>query len=141
MTMLNARTLADVSRAVPVPGYDRSQVRTGIVHFGVGGFHRAHQAMYVARMTDPATRIVSLTITEGGYHVNQVTGLFDPDNPGIQHDLGAGAVPESAFGLVVEGLARRRAAGVPAYTVMSCDNIPGNGDVARRMLTSYARMT
>jgi mannitol 2-dehydrogenase len=210
MTELNARTLADLSRAVPVPGYDRSQVRTGIVHFGVGGFHRAHQAMYVdrlmndgkaldwgicgvgtmppdqrmrdvlqaqdglytlvvkhpdgtleprvigsitdclyvpddpeavlARMTDPATRIVSLTITEGGYHVNQVTGLFDPDNPGIQHDLGAGAVPESAFGLVVEGLARRRAAGVPAYTVMSCDNIPGNGDVARRMLTSYARL-
>ncbi len=72
--------------------------------------------------------------------MNQVTGLFDPDNPGIQHDLGAGAVPESAFGLVVEGLARRRAAGVPAYTVMSCDNIPGNGDVARRMLTSYARL-
>ena len=210
MTELNARTLADLGRAVPVPGYDRSQVRTGIVHFGVGGFHRAHQAMYVdrlmndgkaldwgicgvgtmppdqrmrdvlqaqdglytlvvkhpdgtleprvigsitdclyvpddpeavlARMTDPATRIVSLTITEGGYHVNQVTGLFDPDNPGIQHDLGAGAVPESAFGLVVEGLARRRAAGVPAYTVMSCDNIPGNGDVARRMLTSYARL-
>jgi len=210
MTELNARTLADLSRAVPVPGYDRSQVRTGIVHFGVGGFHRAHQAMYadrlmndgkaldwgicgvgtmppdqrmrdvlqaqdglytlvvkhpdgtleprvigsitdclyvpddpeavLARMTDPATRIVSLTITEGGYHVNQVTGLFDPDNPGIQHDLGAGAVPESAFGLVVEGLARRRAAGVPAYTVMSCDNIPGNGDVARRMLTSYARL-
>jgi mannitol 2-dehydrogenase len=94
----------------------------------------------LARMTDPATRIVSLTITEGGYHVNQVTGEFDPDDPGLQHDLEPGAVPTSAFGLVVEGLARRRAAGVPSYTVMSCDNIPGNGHVAKKMLTSFARL-
>jgi len=69
-----------------------------------------------------------------------VTGEFDPDDPGIQHDLQPGVLPTSAFGLVVEGLARRRAAGVPAYTVMSCDNIQGNGDVARRMLTAYATM-
>jgi len=94
----------------------------------------------LTRMTDPATRIVSLTITEGGYHVNQVTGEFDPGDPGLQHDLEPGAVPTSAFGLVVEGLARRRAAGVPAYTVMSCDNIPGNGHVAKKMLTSFARL-
>jgi mannitol 2-dehydrogenase len=97
-------------------------------------------AVVLDRMTGPDVRIVSLTITEGGYHVNQVTGDFDPSDHGIQHDLRPDVLPTSAFGLVVEGLARRRAAGVPAYTVMSCDNIPGNGDVARRMLTAYARL-
>ena len=207
---LGAATVDALSNEVGVPAYDRTAVRPGIVHFGVGGFHRAHQAMYLdqlmnegkaldwgicgvgtmppdqrmrdvlqaqdglytlvikhpdgtmdprvigsiveylyapddpetvlTRMTDPATRIVSLTITEGGYHVNQVTGEFDPGDPGLQHDLEPGAVPTSAFGLVVEGLARRRAAGVPAYTVMSCDNIPGNGHVAKKMLTSFARL-
>jgi mannitol 2-dehydrogenase len=207
---LGSATVDALGNEVGVPAYDRTAVRPGIVHFGVGGFHRAHQAMYLdrlmndgkaldwgicgvgtmppdqrmrdvllaqdglytlvvkypdgtleprvigsiveylyapddpeavlARMTDPATRIVSLTITEGGYHVNQVTGEFDPGDPGLQHDLEPGAVPTSAFGLVVEGLARRRAAGVSPYTVMSCDNIPGNGHVAKKMLTSFARL-
>jgi mannitol 2-dehydrogenase len=210
LNKLGSATVGALGNEVGVPAYDRTAVRPGIVHFGVGGFHRAHQAMYLdrlmdegraldwgicgvgtmppdqrmrdvlqaqdglytlvvkhpdgameprvigsiveylyapddpevvlARMTDPATRIVSLTITEGGYHVNQVTGEFDPDDPGLQHDLEPGAVPTSAFGLVVEGLARRRAAGVPSYTVMSCDNIPGNGHVAKKMLTSFARL-
>ena len=210
LTKLSTATLGALGNKVAVPSYDPPTVRAGIVHFGVGGFHRAHQAMYVdrlmndgraldwgicgvgtmppdqrmrdvlqaqdglytlvikhpdgtleprvigsiveylyapddpeavlTRMTDPATRIVSLTITEGGYHVNQVTGEFDPGDPGLQHDLQPGAVPTSAFGLVVEGLARRRAAGVPAYTVMSCDNIPGNGHVAKKMLTAFARL-
>lgn len=208
--MLSQAKMDALSDKVAMPEYDRTAVRPGIVHFGVGGFHRAHQAMYLdrlmndskalewgirgvgtmpadqrmrdvlqaqdglytlvikhpdgtleprvigsiieylyapddpeavlARMTAPATRIVSLTITEGGYHVNQVTGEFDPDDPGLQHDLEPGVVPTSAFGLVVEGLARRRAGGVPAYTVMSCDNIPGNGHVAKKMLTSFARL-
>jgi mannitol 2-dehydrogenase len=210
LNKLGSATVGALGNDVGVPAYDRSAVRPGIVHFGVGGFHRAHEAMYLdrlmdegraldwgicgvgtmppdqrmrdvlraqdglytlvvkhpdgameprvigsiveylyapddpeavlARMTDPATRIVSLTITEGGYHVNQVTGEFDPNDPGLQHDLEPGAVPTSAFGLVVEGLARRRAAGVPSYTVMSCDNIPGNGHVAKKMLTSFARL-
>ncbi|GAA1660729.1 mannitol dehydrogenase family protein [Kribbella alba] len=210
LNKLGSATVGALGNEVGVPAYDRGAVRPGIVHFGVGGFHRAHEAMYLdrlmnegqaldwgicgvgtmppdqrmrdvlqaqdglytlvvkhpdgameprvigsiveylyapddpeavlARMTDPATRIVSLTITEGGYHVNQVTGEFDPGDPGLRHDLEPGAVPTSAFGLVVEGLARRRAAGVPSYTVMSCDNIPGNGHVAKRMLTSFARL-
>jgi len=94
----------------------------------------------LARLTDPATRIVSLTITEGGYHVNQVTGELDASDPGLAADLEPGALPGSAFGFIIEALARRRAAGVAPFTVMSCDNIPGNGHVARKMLASFARL-
>nr|WP_269813309.1 mannitol dehydrogenase family protein [Ornithinimicrobium sediminis] len=195
-----------------VPSYDRRQVRRGIVHLGVGGFHRAHEAMYVDRlmeqgvpgaldwgicgvgvlphdrrivetltaqdglytlvtkhadgrrearvvgavvqlllapddpqavvdaMADPATRIVSLTITEGGYLVHQVTGEFDAADPSIQADLRGDGPPTTAFGLVVAALAARRAAGTGPFTVMSCDNLPGNGDIARRVFTAFARL-
>ena len=208
MTALAAASLDAVGNDVPVPSYDRTTVTPGIVHFGVGGFHRAHQAMYLdrlmtegkaldwgivgvgvlpndrrmaevmaaqdclytlvvkhpdgtleprvvgsivgylfapddpeavlARMVDPATRIVSLTITEGGYHVNQVTGELD--TAGLEADLEPGATPGSAFGFIVEALRRRREAGVPPFTVMSCDNIPGNGHVARKMIAAFARL-
>jgi mannitol 2-dehydrogenase len=208
VTALAAAGLDAVGNDVPVPSYDRTTVTPGIVHFGVGGFHRAHQAMYLdrlmtegkaldwgivgvgvlpndrrmaevmaaqdclytlvvkhpdgtleprvvgsivgylfapddpeavlARMVDPATRIVSLTITEGGYHVNQVTGELD--TAGLEADLEPGATPGSAFGFIVEALRRRREAGVPPFTVMSCDNIPGNGHVARKMIAAFARL-
>jgi len=94
----------------------------------------------LARMADPATRIVSLTITEGGYHVNQVTGELDASDAGLTADLEPGAVPGSVFGFVIEALARRRTAGTAPFTVMSCDNIPGNGQVARKMMTAFARL-
>jgi mannitol 2-dehydrogenase len=207
---LSATALDALGNDVVVPGYDRTEVTPGIVHFGVGGFHRAHQAMYLdrlmndgkaldwgivgvgvlpqdrrmydvlsaqdhlytlvvkhpdgqleprligsivdylfapddpeavlARMTDPATRIVSLTITEGGYHVNQVTGELDASDPALAADLEPGATPGSVFGFIVEALRRRRAAGVPPFTVMSCDNIPGNGHVARKMIAGFAQL-
>jgi mannitol 2-dehydrogenase len=209
-TRLSASTYAALPPQVGRPAYDRSKVTTGIVHFGVGGFHRAHQAMYidrlmergealdwgicgvgapppdrrivdtltaqdglytlvvkhpdghreprvvgsivemlfapddpqavVDRLADPRIRIVSLTITEGGYLVNQVTGEFDADDPAIRADLEEGAAPRTVFGYVVAGLAARRAAGQTPFTVMSCDNLPGNGDVARRMMTAFARL-
>jgi mannitol 2-dehydrogenase len=207
---LKTTTVGALGNEVGVPQYDRTAVRTGIVHFGVGGFHRAHQAMYLdrlmndgkaldwgicgvgvlpqdrrmadvmeaqdglytlvvkypdgtleprvigsivdylfapdgpeavlARMADPATRIVSLTITEGGYHVNQVTGELDASDAGLTADLVPGATPVSVFGFVIEALARRRTEGTTPFTVMSCDNIPGNGHVAKKMLTSFARL-
>lgn len=210
MTRLSATTLDDLAGRLPVPTYDRRSLSAGIVHLGVGGFHRAHQARYVdelmrggqaatwaivgvgvlphdrairdaltsqdclytlmvkhpdgsvepqvlgsmiyflfapedpegvlALMTRPATRIVSLTITEGGYHVNQATGAFDPTDPHVAADLQPGAVPTTAFGFIVEALARRRAAGTTPFTVMSCDNIQGNGDVARDMIGAFARL-
>jgi mannitol 2-dehydrogenase len=184
---LSNSTLTEL--AVSKPSYNRDQISIGIVHFGVGGFHRAHQAMYVdklleegkaqdwgicgvgvmpadQRMKDaldaqdglytlilenpdgtrdvrvigsivdyryapddpeaviellaaPSTRIVSLTITEGGYQI---------ENAG----------ETSVFGLVTEALSRRRERGIPSVTIVSCDNIEGNGDIARQAFTDYA---
>ena len=206
---LTTARLGSLSKAVAVPAYDRSAVTPGIVHLGVGGFHRAHQARYVddllaagvrdwgivgvgllphdvrmrdalaaqdhlytllerspdgsvqgrvigsildylfapdapsevlSLLTDPRIRIVSLTITEGGYHVNQATGGFDASDAAIQTDLQPEATPTTAFGYVVEALSRRRAAGVAPFTVMSCDNIAGNGEVARQMIVAFANL-
>ncbi|MCW2616300.1 MAG: Mannitol 2-dehydrogenase [Frankiales bacterium] len=194
---------------VPVPSYDRSAMRTGVVHVGVGGFHRAHEAVYldallaagagdwavcgvgtqpfdrrmrdvlreqdglytlvlkhpdgrleprvigaltdylyapdnpdavVERMASPDTRIVSLTITEGGYAVDPVTGRFTRVEPGVLLDLQPGAVPSTVFGLVTEALARRRERGLAGFTVLSCDNVQGNGEVAREAFTGFAAL-
>jgi mannitol 2-dehydrogenase len=208
MTALNQANLGSLS--IPMPSYDRSQVTVGIAHFGVGGFHRAHQAMYIdqlmdqgnaldwgicgvgvmpfdlkmkeamqsqdclytlvlkapdgswepriigsivqylyapddpeaviEKMADPATRIVSLTVTEGGYNFHPVTGEFDDTNPGVQADLAPGAVPATTFGLITEALVRRRSRGIEPFTVMSCDNIQGNGDMAQEVFAAFARL-
>ncbi len=210
MRSLNAGSLRALASQVAVPRYDRTGVTPGVVHLGVGGFHRAHQAMYLDRLLnagaatqwgvcgvgvlpgdrrmkealqaqdclytlvvkhrdgtleprvvgsiveylftpdDPdavveqmaaaATRVVSLTITEGGYNIHRVTGEFDPDQAGVRHDLQPDAAPTSVFGLVVEALARRRARGLPPFTVVSCDNIETNGDVARSAFVGFARL-
>jgi len=210
MPVLSQRTLDWLPEAVARPAYDRSQVTEGIVHFGVGGFHRAHEAMYVdalmndgkalgfgivgvgtmpqdTRMRDTlngqdglytlmvkhpdgrreprvigsilrflhavddpgavlavmraaSTRIVSLTITEGGYLFHPSTGEFDAYHPLIQRDLAKGATPTTPFGFIVEALRLRREDGTAPFTVMSCDNIPGNGDVAKKMIVAFARL-
>jgi mannitol 2-dehydrogenase len=198
------------SDAVPTPGYDRGRLSVGIAHFGVGGFHRAHQAMYldrlmnageafdwaicgvgvmdadrlmrdalkaqgylytlvekhndgvyeprvigsiidylyapddpvavIERLADEATRIVSLTVTEGGYGIDDTTGEFNPSTPGVAEDLEAGAVPRTVFGLVTEALARRRERATAPFTVVSCDNLPENGRLARTAFTAFARL-
>jgi mannitol 2-dehydrogenase len=192
------------------PSYDRSRVSVGIVHFGVGGFHRAHQAMYLDRLmnrglaldwgicgvwvtpggktmcdalsgqnglytlvlrhgagrsdarvigsivdylfapdqpervldvlADPRTRIVSLTITEGGYNIDPVSGKFDIDNPAVRADLVPGSTPSTVFGYVVEALRRRKALGILPFTVMSCDNVQANGRVARSSILAFAAL-
>jgi mannitol 2-dehydrogenase len=194
---------------VAQPEYRREDLRIGIVHIGVGNFHRAHQAMYLDRLLNageaadwaiggvgllpgdtkvrdalsgqdlrytlvergpagqatarsigsiveflyapddpetvferlahPDTRIVSLTITEGGYNLDD-GGRFDGDDPVVRRDLAPGATPATVFGVVVEGLRRRRDRGIPPFTVMSCDNLPGNGHVARQSFTAFARL-
>jgi mannitol 2-dehydrogenase len=209
MLPLTAENLSKLPGELPVPGYDRSRLRTGIVHFGVGGFHRAHQAMYLDRlmnegkaldwaicgvgvmpadqrmrdamtaqsglytlvvkhpdghyeprvigsikeylyapddpeaviekMASPDTKIVSLTVTEGGYNFNPVTGEFVADNPDVQHDL-SNPVPKTTFGLITAALERRRDRGVPPFTVMSCDNIQGNGHMAQKSFVAYATL-
>ncbi len=210
MVTVNNATLSSIGQRVPVPHYDRNAATTGIVHFGVGAFHRSHEAMYIDRLlasgstldwaicgvgvlpsdatmrdilalqdnlytlvvkhpdgrvdprvigsiteylfapddpdavieklAHPATRIVSLTVTEGGYSVNNATGEFDATSGDIQHDLFTLEAPRTVFGLITEGLRRRRDRGVDAFTVMSCDNIQGNGHIARTALTSFARL-
>jgi len=207
MKLSNA-TLSTLSERVAQPTYDRSRVTNGIVHIGVGGFHRAHEAVYIddllrqgeigwgitgvgllpqdrnmrnaltaqdclytvveqsasgdmARvvgsitryflaadnpevvlqaMAAPQTRIVSLTITEGGYNFNQGTGEFIGDNPDVIHDLAYPETPVSVFGYVVEALNRRRLSGAPPFTLLSCDNLPHNGAVARKMFLAFAAL-
>jgi mannitol 2-dehydrogenase len=94
----------------------------------------------VEKMAEPSTRIVSLTVTEGGYNLHPVTGEFDARNDTIQRDLEPGAAPATVFGLITEALSRRRQRGLAPFTVMSCDNIPGNGHVARKMFAAFARL-
>jgi mannitol 2-dehydrogenase len=210
MLPLNAQNLASLPTELPVPSYDRARLSTGIVHFGVGGFHRAHQAMYHDRLMndgealdwgicgvgvmpadrrmkevldaqgglytlvvkhpdgtyeprvigaiveylfapqDPeavleklaaeATRIVSLTVTEGGYYIDPASQTFDPTHPDIAADAANPRAPKTAFGLILAGLERRRDHGIPPFTVMSCDNIPGNGHVTQNAVVGLAEL-
>ena len=206
---LSADTLESCAERLPTPGYDRAALTHGLVHFGVGGFHRAHQAMYHDRMLqegnadwgicgvgvmpaderlrdalvpqdclytlverpadgeeqgrvigsitgylfapdDPeavieklaaeSTRIVSLTVTEGGYNISDVTGEFDPEDPAVKADLEPDATPKTTFGFVTEALRRRRERGTGPFTVMSCDNLQENGNLARLAFTTFARL-
>ena len=91
----------------------------------------------LARLADPRIRIVSLTITEGGYNLD-AAGAFRLDNPDVAHDL-TGAPPRSVFGLVTEALHRRRTAGAGPFTVLSCDNLMHNGRAARTAFLGFAR--
>jgi mannitol 2-dehydrogenase len=193
-----------------LPAYDRSRLTPGIVHIGLGNFHRAHMAVYlddlfalgegmdwaiigagvrapdarmrdalmaqdclssvieldpagktarrigamvdflpvspdnaplIAAMSRPEIRIVSLTVTEGGYYVDPATGHFDPTHPEIIADAGTPDRPATAFGAIVAALRARRAAGVVPFTVMSCDNLPGNGEVTRAAVIGLARLS
>lgn len=93
----------------------------------------------LAAMCEPQVAIVSLTITEKGYCHSPATGQLMLDHPMIAADLQNPQQPKSAVGVIVEALARRKAAGLPAFTVMSCDNMPENGHVMRNVVTAYAR--
>jgi len=207
MTKLTQANLS--SLPVPGPEYDRKALKGGIVHFGLGNFHRAHQAVYldrlmslgkghdfaiigagvmpsdarmrdtlaaqdwlytvveqsagasqarvigamidyppaadataiIARLADPAIRIASLTITEGGYFIDAQTGHFDPAHPAIAEDGRNPDAPRTVFGMLVAGLRARRAAGIPPFTVMCCDNIPHNGNVTREAVVETARLS
>ncbi|MCK0168228.1 mannitol dehydrogenase family protein [Jannaschia sp. S6380] len=200
--------LARLPDTIAVPSYDRADLSPGIVHIGLGNFHRAHQAWYthrlmqdgrardwailgagvrpadadqraallaqdclttlieldpdgrsaevtgamidflpvepdnaalIARMADPEIRIVSLTVTEGGYF-RTGDGGFDEDHDDIRHDAADPDRPRTAFGAMVAALARRRAAGHGPFTCQSCDNLQGNGDILRRTVTGLARL-
>lgn len=91
------------------------------------------------RLADPLTRIVTLTITEGGYGVDDTTGEFSPYDPLIIDDLQSSETPGSALGYLVEAIRLRRDRQIPPFTVVSCDNIPSNGRVTRTAITGFAR--
>jgi fructuronate reductase len=210
MRLNNAALASLAARAageVVVPAFDRASLAPGIVHLGLGAFHRAHQAVYTEHtlragdhrwgivgvslrradtsealtaqdhlyavdvrdgaadsfqvigaliaslvapqspaavldaMTDPRCHIVSLTITEKGYCRNPASGALQFDHPDIAHDLHEAAAPRSAIGFVVRALALRRAAGLGPFTVLSCDNLPSNGDTMRALTLAFARET
>lgn len=207
---LSLDALDDLPEGVKRPAYSPQQLTQGIVHIGVGGFHRAHQAYYtdalmnqgkaldwaicgagvraedrkaqqdlaaqdffytlfelgdtpdtevrvigalrdmllaedspqalIERMAQPNIRILSLTITEGGYCIDDSTGEFMAHLPAIQQDLANPGAPKSVFGFMCAALQRRREAGIVPFTVMSCDNLPHNGEVARKALLAFARL-
>ncbi|GAA6617851.1 mannitol dehydrogenase family protein [Scytonema sp. NUACC26] len=206
---LNEASLSRLANNVRVPNYDRHQITNGIVHIGVGGFHRAHQALYldnylhqhpgsdwgicgvgllefdkrmrdaldsqdclytlverspdgdrarvigaitqylyapdnrqaaIEALADPKCRIVTLTITEGGYYYIEGSGEFDANHPTIQYDLQHPHEPIGVYGFLTAALDRRRQQGLAPFTVLSCDNLQGNGNIARKMLTAFAQM-
>ena len=90
------------------------------------------------KLASEQTRIVSLTITEGGYYVNEGSGEFNDAHPDIVHDLQHPRQPRCSFGVLVEALVRRRKHGLEPFTLMSCDNLQHNGDLTRRMILAFA---
>lgn len=199
---LSQWTVGALSRDVRLPDYDWQAQQGGIVHFGIGAFHRAHQAVYtdaamsagdrdwritgvslrsddvaaqlnpqdglftvtersggvaqtrligavqqvivaprhpdtvIAAIADPGTRIASFTITEKGY-IRASDGTLDFNDALLKSDLQPGNSPSTIYGFMAAGLARRRAAGAPGLTLLSCDNLAENGGQLRRLMTAY----
>ena len=96
-------------------------------------------AAVIAAMAAPDVKIVSLTITEKGYCHNPATGRLNLDHVDIQHDMAQLDAPKSAIGFLVAGLAARRAKGLTPFTILSCDNLPSNGDLTKSMVLEFAR--
>ena len=203
---LSNASLGRLPAQIRRPGYDRSRITPGIVHLGIGAFHRAHQAVVIddliasgatdwgivgaslrnsdtrdalapqdflytvavrsgagtdhriigsvldveaakensthliARMTNPATRIVSLTVTEKGYCHTPQTGDLDQHHPDIVHDLRNPGVPRSVPGILVAALTRRRNSGTAPFTVLCCDNLSANGHTVGRIVAQFAAL-
>ena len=207
---LDSSLLLNPPAGVTVPKYDRSKVKAGIVHLGVGGFHRSHQALYMDELisefgqtewgicgvgimpgdkemnraltsqdflytlveregtrdtakiigslkthifgvenpeavfeaiASAETKIVSLTATEGGYCFNQATGEFDTKHPGIINDLENPMEPKTIFGYIAQGLSRRMNNGAGPVTILSCDNMQGNGKIAKKMVLAFCQLS
>jgi len=204
---LNQQNLELLKSRINVPLYDRSKANTGIVHIGIGGFHRSHQAYYcdellnsghdlnwgicgvalldhdikiyntlkkqdglytlivkelngawriqvigsitevlfapenttavIEKLANPKTKIITLTITEGGYNYDESTGEFNMKNPLIQHDLSHPQNPKTVFGYLTQALKLRKERSISACTIQSCDNVQGNGEVMQKTLLAY----
>jgi len=207
---LNNQNLFEISKQVAIPQYNRPDIKTGIVHIGIGGFHRAHQAYYtdqllqhsavtdwgicgiallefdtkiytilreqdglytliikeldgsltkrvigalveclfapenpmavIEKIASPEVKIITLTITEGGYNYDEATGEFNAENPLIQHDIAHPKTPKTVFGYLTQALKYRKERGLLGCTIQSCDNIQGNGHIVKKMLLSYVKL-
>lgn len=203
---LNSQSFKMMPENVALPTYKAQQITAGILHIGVGNFHRAHQAMYLDRLfnighdhdwgligagvksfdaatrdklkqqdwlttvveldehgltarvcgsmidfvdidpkaiiqalLDPAIRIVSLTITEGGYFIDAKSGGFQLHHPEIQGDINHPANPKTVFGVLLAALQLRHEQQLAPFTIMSCDNVPHNGDMTKCALLGLAK--
>ena len=205
MKALSFQTIAELPPAIRRPAYDPRPVGVGIVHLGIGAFHRAHQAIYTddalaheggdwgicgvslrnpdvrdrmmpqdglytavekspagirrrivgsvrevlflgedrarieARLADPATRIVSLTVTEKGYCHDPASSRLNFEHPDIAHDLAHSNAPASVVGLLVAAFATRKKADAGPLSVVCCDNLPHNGKVLRGLVAEFAQ--
>ncbi len=205
MNRLNKNLIADLPKDIILPSYDRTALKPGIVHLGIGAFHRAHQAFYteaalnkfggdwgiigsslrsasvrdqlvpqdclytlversgdgeklqiigavldtlvgpenpaalVVKMADTNIKIVSLTITEKGYCHDPATGNLNLFHPDIIHDLEHLDAPVSAIGFLVSALKHRFDNKQKAFTLLSCDNLPNNGEVLEKVVTQFAQ--
>ncbi|WIV50048.1 mannitol dehydrogenase family protein [Marivivens sp. LCG002] len=95
----------------------------------------------IERMASPVTKIVSTTITEGGYYVNALTNGFDAAHPDMVADAAHADAPKTVFGMVIKALRLRRNNGLEPFTFMSCDNLPENGHVAKQTVVGLARLS
>ncbi|WP_170561340.1 mannitol dehydrogenase family protein [Ruegeria atlantica] len=207
---LTQDSLSELPETVKIPVYDRSKLTPGIIHIGLGNFHRAHQAWYlhqlmqrgqandwaiigagvrsydadmrerllaqdclttlieldpkgmsakvigpmidylpieednaalIEAMADPAIRIVSLTVTEGGYYLDANTGAFNADHADIRHDAENPNWPRTAFGALVAALKQRRQNGLKPFTALSCDNLQGNGAILKTCIVGLAHLS
>ncbi|MBW4605366.1 MAG: mannitol dehydrogenase family protein [Calothrix sp. FI2-JRJ7] len=91
------------------------------------------------KMTSPSVHLVTLTITQGGYHLDKSFNL-DTANEDVAHDLQNPSTPTTAIGFIVEALRRRRERGMAPFTTLSCDNLPRNGEILRRAVLAYAEL-
>lgn len=109
------------------------------VHRGVGVMAEDPDAV-VREITDPHRRILTLTVSEGGYHVSPRTGRLDADAPAIRADLETPAAPRTVIGLLARGLTTRARSGEP-FTVLPCDNVAAAGQTARGMVTEFLALS
>lgn len=205
-------SVAELKNVCSVPSYDSGRILPGIVHIGVGAFHRSHQAYildkyiaetgdyswgilgagvlpgdaalrdalreqdylytlitkeesgtavenlqvvgslmgmmvapedpvgFISRIADSQIKIVTLTITEGGYKIDQATGRFQSDDHDIQFDIANPETPKTVFGLLAAALKLRRSRGEKPFTILSCDNLQSNGDICRGSLLAFSRL-
>lgn len=92
----------------------------------------------VRALAHPRTRLVTLTVTGDGYKIDPATGLADGQDEEVLADLLEPDAPRTVLGYLTAALRERRRAGAPPLTLMSCDNLPRNGEALRRALVSFA---